>query len=116
MSDPFLMSCSDPFNEGLLWQEEEATKVELEKQLTRTFHNITKLMDCVGCEKCKMWGKIQILGIATALKILFSQHQETEMYLHRNEVIALIVMLAKSAQSVEWLRDLSTKVQYMNQS
>ncbi len=29
-------------------------------------------MDCVGCEKCKMWAKLQLLGIATSLKILFS--------------------------------------------
>ena len=37
-----------------------------------TFHNITRIMDCVGCEKCKMWAKLQLLGIATSLKILFS--------------------------------------------
>ncbi|GAB2257521.1 hypothetical protein Droror1_Dr00023580 [Drosera rotundifolia] len=30
------------------------------------------LMDCVGCEKCRLWGKLQILGLGTALKILFS--------------------------------------------
>jgi len=30
------------------------------------------LMDCVGCEKCRLWGKLQILGVGTALKILFS--------------------------------------------
>lgn len=30
------------------------------------------LMDCVGCEKCRLWGKLQVLGLGTALKILFS--------------------------------------------
>lgn len=25
-----------------------------------TFHNITRIMDCVGCEKCKMWAKLQV--------------------------------------------------------
>lgn len=36
------------------------------------------LMDCVGCEKCRLWGKLQVLGLGTALKILFSadDHQE----------------------------------------
>ena len=29
-------------------------------------------MDCVGCEKCRLWGKLQVLGLATSLKILFS--------------------------------------------
>jgi len=30
------------------------------------------LMDCIGCEKCRLWGKLQVLGLGTALKILFS--------------------------------------------
>lgn len=33
------------------------------------FHNITRVMDCVGCEKCKMHGKLNILGIASAMKV-----------------------------------------------
>ena len=28
-------------------------------------------MDCVTCEKCRLWGKLQVLGFGTALKILF---------------------------------------------
>ena len=31
-------------------------------------------MDCVGCEKCRLWGKLQVLGLGTALKILFSDN------------------------------------------
>jgi len=27
-------------------------------------------MDCVTCEKCRVWGKLQILGFGTAIKIL----------------------------------------------
>lgn len=29
-------------------------------------------MDCVGCQKCRLWGKIQITGLGTALKVLFA--------------------------------------------
>jgi hypothetical protein len=29
-------------------------------------------MDCVGCDKCRLWGKTQVTGVATGLKILFS--------------------------------------------
>jgi len=32
-------------------------------------------MDCVDCEKCRLWGKLQITGLGTALKILFN-HDE----------------------------------------
>lgn len=35
------------------------------------FKNITSnIMDCVACDKCKLWGKIQTHGLSTAFKIL----------------------------------------------
>lgn len=35
------------------------------------FKNITSnIMDCVACDKCKLWGKIQTHGLGTAFKIL----------------------------------------------
>lgn len=40
--------------------------------LKATFRNMAKLMDCVSCERCRLWGKVQIYGIGTALKILTS--------------------------------------------
>jgi ERO1-like protein alpha len=49
-----------PFDEGRLWKGEDAP--ELKRQLQATFQNITRVMDCVGCEKCKLWGKLQTLG------------------------------------------------------
>lgn len=45
---------------------------KLKDQFRRHFRNISKIMDCVGCEKCRLWGKIQITGMGTALKILYS--------------------------------------------
>ena len=33
-------------------------------------------MDCVTCEKCRVWGKLQILGLGTAIKILMSSEEE----------------------------------------
>lgn len=36
--------------------------------------HITRVLDCIGCEKCKLWGKTQFLGIGTALKVLFAEH------------------------------------------
>lgn len=32
----------------------------------------SSLMDCVGCEKCRLWGKLQVFGLGAALNILFS--------------------------------------------
>lgn len=115
-------SCPMPFDEGRLWKGEGAA--ELKAQLQRTFQNITRVMDCVGCEKCKLWGKLQTLGIATALKILFSAKDCTgatpaseelpfgeELELERNEVIALVNLLGRFSHSVETYHRLTQELQ-----
>jgi ERO1-like protein beta len=43
----------------------------LKEEFKTHFRNVTRIMDCVDCYKCKLWGKVQTTGIATALKILF---------------------------------------------
>jgi hypothetical protein len=53
-----------PFDEGRLWKGEQGAA--LKRQLQATFQNITRVMDCVGCEKCKLWGKLQTLGALRA--------------------------------------------------
>ena len=57
-------------------------------------------MDCVGCEKCKLWGKLQIIGLGTALKILFSVDDIGQLTLTRNEVIALFNLVSRLSESV----------------
>ena len=110
-------SCPIPFDEGRLWKGEDA--VTLKKQLQTSFQNITRIMDCVGCEKCKMWGKLQLLGIATSLKILFSAEDcnatakippTNSLALERNEVIALLNLLERLSESVEVVRSLSLRL------
>lgn len=66
LSDPAISeSCPMPFDEGRLWKGENGE--ELKQQLQATFKNITRVMDCVGCEKCKLWGKLQTLGALTCV-------------------------------------------------
>eukprot|EP00879_Flechtneria_rotunda_P015861 GHRR01016588.1.p1 GENE.GHRR01016588.1~~GHRR01016588.1.p1 ORF type:complete len:419 (+),score=117.45 GHRR01016588.1:349-1605(+) len=115
-------ACPMPFDEGRLWKGDNAA--ELKAQLQATFQNITRIMDCVGCEKCKLWGKLQTLGIATALKILFSARDCTgtlpasaalpfgeELELERNEVIALINLLGRFSHSLEMYHRLTAELQ-----
>lgn len=66
-------ACPTPFDEGRLWKSTDTR--ELKAQLQTHFHNITRIMDCVGCDKCKMWGKLQILGTlccATTTRLCFN--------------------------------------------
>merc|ERR1712147_221820 len=63
-------------------------------------------MDCVSCEKCRLWGKLQVLGLGTALKILLMEGDVLGYgVLQRNEVVALINTLAQLAKSVDSIRD-----------
>ena len=58
-------------------------------------------MNCVSCEKCRLWGKLQTLGLGTALKILFSYgNNPAEYELSRNELVALINGLARLSESI----------------
>ena len=66
-----LRSFPDQFNESTMFPGGEAASVELRKQFQEKFRNISSVMDCVGCDKCKLWGKLQVTGLGTALKILF---------------------------------------------
>ena len=109
-------ACPIPFDEGRLWKGEDAEL--LRDRLRQTFQNMTRVMDCVGCEKCKMWGKLQFLGLATSLKILFSAEDcggggckpHPPLQLERNEVIALVNLLERLSNSVETVRVLSLQL------
>lgn len=80
-------------------------KQQLREEFRSRFRNITRIMDCVTCEKCKVWGKLQILGLGTAIKILLTPEKElreSPSYLNRQEVIALINTLNQLTKSVSF--------------
>ena len=52
----------------------------LKEEFKTHFRNVTRIMDCVGCDKCRLWGKVQTTGIATALKILFELDEKALKY------------------------------------
>ncbi|KAK3426859.1 hypothetical protein EUGRSUZ_F03193 [Eucalyptus grandis] len=108
LNNPKLQAaCPLPFDEAKLWKGESGP--QLKQTIQRQFKNISALMDCVGCEKCRLWGKLQVLGLGTALKILFSvdsQNQpETSVQLQRNEVIALVNLLNRLSESVQFVHE-----------
>jgi hypothetical protein len=68
------------------------------KDIKTKFHNISKILDCVSCEKCRLNGKVQIKGLGTAMKVLFSQpkslipNQRDEMkLLTRTEIVVIFI-------------------------
>ncbi|KAJ4975364.1 hypothetical protein NE237_000470 [Protea cynaroides] len=106
-------ACPVPFDEAKLWQGQGGP--ELKQQIQKQFRNISALMDCVGCEKCRLWGKLQVLGLGTALKILFSvdgkNHIDQPLQLQRNEAIALINLLNRLSESVKLIHEMGPTVE-----
>ncbi|KAJ1847187.1 endoplasmic oxidoreductin-1 [Coemansia sp. RSA 2708] len=85
----------------------------LKAEFKDNFRNISRIMDCTGCEKCRLWGKTQTLGLATALKALFSYPDRafrgrfTSLDFKRNEVVALITtyfQFSRSLDAIEMFR------------
>lgn len=65
-------------------------------------------MDCVACQKCKLWGKIQIHGLGTAFKILIKESDQKELHnihLTRHEITSLVNAIAKLAKSIQFLEE-----------
>lgn len=101
-------ACPLPFDEAKLWKGQSGP--ELKQKIQKQFRNISALMDCVGCEKCRLWGKLQVLGLGTALKILFSvdgqENLDQTLQLQRNEVIALVNLLNRLSESVKLVHEM----------
>ncbi|KAG9096668.1 hypothetical protein FRC06_008438 [Ceratobasidium sp. 370] len=92
------------FDESALFKGADAKG--LREEFKDHFRNVTRVMDCIGCSKCRLWGKIQTTGVATALKILFEFDRATldprinPNLLQRTEVVALINTLHRFSESL----------------
>ncbi|PLN82896.1 endoplasmic oxidoreductin [Aspergillus taichungensis] len=93
------------FDENLMFQDPSA--VGLKEDFRNRFRNVSRLMDCVGCDKCRLWGKLQVNGYGTALKVLF-EYDETKNGenppLRRIELVALVNTLARISHSLAAVR------------
>ncbi|KAE8351403.1 endoplasmic reticulum Oxidoreductin 1-domain-containing protein [Aspergillus coremiiformis] len=93
------------FDENLMFQDPSA--IGLKDDFRNRFRNVSRLMDCVGCDKCRLWGKLQVNGYGTALKVLF-EYDETKNGenppLRRTELVALINTLGRISHSVAAVR------------
>eukprot|EP00976_Prorocentrum_cordatum_P002501 48558-Prorocentrum_minimum.AAC.1 len=66
-----------------------------------------QVMDCIACQKCKLHGKLQLLGIGTALKILLVPEPQIATSLAREELVALLNTLGKFSHAISAVESLS---------
>ncbi|KAG0166658.1 hypothetical protein DFQ28_008605 [Apophysomyces sp. BC1034] len=96
--------CPSTFDEKIMFQGPDAKNLKLE--FRDHFRNVSRIMDCVGCEKCRLWGKLQTTGLGTALKILFSYEDKylnpkrTPNLLQRGEIVSLFNTFNRLSESL----------------
>ncbi|EPS40975.1 hypothetical protein H072_5117 [Dactylellina haptotyla CBS 200.50] len=90
------------FDESIMFKDENA--ILLKEDFRNRFRNVSRLMDCVGCDKCRLWGKIQTAGYGTALKVLFEYDENAQngenQTLRRTELVALVNTLGRLSNSL----------------
>ena len=97
LTNGLVVSCdaSSSFDESTMFSSLD--KLALKRQFKAHFRNLSAIVDCIGCEKCRLHAKLQVLGLGTALKILFN---DRPFHIQRNEVVALLNTLAKLSQAL----------------
>ncbi|GAA6002909.1 ER oxidoreductin [Rhodotorula paludigena] len=107
--------CPSTFDETSMFSGTEAQL--LKDEFKDHFRNVSRIMDCVGCDKCRLWGKMQVTGLGTALKLLFSYDGASPLaspsdtalrakddphavVLSRSEVVAFVNTLHRLSESL----------------
>ncbi|UZJ54211.1 hypothetical protein CBS101457_003531 [Exobasidium rhododendri] len=101
------------FDEASMFDKTNPESETLQREFRDRFRNVSRIMDCVGCDKCRLWGKLQVNGMGTALKILFEGSQlKQDRLLQRSELVAFINTVhrvSESIRAVESFRSLHEK-------
>ena len=89
------------FDERVMFKSPD--NIALKEDFKNRFRNVSRIMDCVGCDKCRLWGKVQTIGYGTALKILFEfddKNPKNDPPLRRTELVALVNTLDRVGHSL----------------
>ncbi|KAG7372588.1 endoplasmic reticulum oxidoreductin [Nitzschia inconspicua] len=81
-------------------------------ELQRRFRHLQQIMQCVGCDRCKLWGTLQTLGIGTALRVLLAEDSTNEIVeLSRQEAVALVHTLERFSSALVYATELAATSQ-----
>ena len=100
--------CLQAFDETLMFgsNSNPVTLNSLKHLFKDVFRNISRVLDCVTCQTCKLHGKMELLGMGTALKILLLPENYIGSVLTREEVVALINTVGKFSHAITGARKL----------
>lgn len=98
------------FDESALLNLDDAQRIELQ----RRFEELQSIMQCVGCDRCKLWGTLQTLGVGTALRVLFHNPSANSIELSRQEAVALVNTLERLSSSLLFAKEFRTRREETN--
>merc|ERR1740133_809087 len=94
-----------PHTDATCGAHEVSMRADLLGEMRSRLLNVSRLMDCVGCGRCRLWGKLQVQGLGTALRILYAPDRQAVLHsLRRSHVVALFNLLGRLSHSVEVAR------------
>ncbi|POW00043.1 hypothetical protein PSTT_13365 [Puccinia striiformis] len=92
------------FDETSMFKSDSHGHNTLKDEFKEHFRNVSRIMDCVGCDKCRLWGKLQVMGLATGLKLLFEYEEgaqdHSNFQLTRPELLGFINTLNRLSESL----------------
>ncbi|UYV78307.1 ERO1LB [Cordylochernes scorpioides] len=101
------------FDERVMFAKDDPQSIKLKEEFRAHFHNISRIMKCVGCDKCRLWGRLQIQGLGTAFKILFfggsgaeldlEEVRQKRFRLTRTELVSLFNAFGRLSNSIHQL-------------
>jgi ERO1-like protein beta len=99
------------FDESVMFVNGEGPS--LKEDFRNRFRNVSRIMDCVGCDKCRLWGKLQTAGYGAALKVLFEfENDEIDVpVLKRTELVALFNTLSRISDSLSAINEFRTMME-----
>lgn len=71
--------------------------------LIQRLDHLHEIMRCVGCDRCKLWGTLQALGVSTGLRVLMAAEGEP-ISLDRQGAVALVHTLERFSKSLDYAR------------
>ncbi|KAF2203747.1 endoplasmic oxidoreductin [Delitschia confertaspora ATCC 74209] len=95
------------FDETVMFRE-PSNGISLKEDFRNRFRNVSRIMDCVGCDKCRLWGKLQTAGYGTALKVLFEfdeNDSSKDPPLRRTELVALLNTMDRLSHSLNAIKE-----------
>lgn len=83
------------------------------RELKSRIDHLQSIIQCVGCDRCKLWGTLQVNGIGTALKILFPEPAlegatptaSRAIVLSRQDSVALVHTLERLSASIAFAHE-----------